>query len=822
MLSLCLAVTGLVIIDVYRQSLAEMIRQQGRKILTADMTLSARRQLTADELRIFRETLPPGTQFSEIFEMMGMVSSAKESRLAMLRFVDGAYPLVGDMQPSSMEESGHGSDLKKPDGYITWVAPDLLALMSVETGETLKIGQIDVQIADVMKKDSSQTLRFGGLAPRIYLAREALEASKLMQFGTTFTHTIMAAGPGLTPALKAKLEKQLTDPSVEVTLPRDLERGALRVLTRVLDYLGLIGLVTLSLGWIGVYYLGRRWLTLERPGAALLKCIGYSSRELMGLLMIKLAVILVTGVALGGVLSYAGAHAVFPLFKDSLPAEFELIWSWWNTVLLLIIGPLAGMLLLYAPMHACAYEKPLSLLNANPVRVQVSWKAIVALTSSVALLFVALTFMQARSWMVSGVFLGALISCTALICGAAFAALRLAGVMRTRTRGWRWHLVSAQWVGRPGTAILLVAVSALAGLLAQLVPHLESTIVGDIRPPDRTARPALFLFDVQDEQLNPLKEWLRENETEVSQASPFIRSRLLKVNNEDFERRQTGSWSTREEETEARFRNRGVNLSYRAELSPSEKILRGKTWDELGENDISIEKDYAERLGFKLGDKLLFDVQGVEIPATVASIRQIDWDSFEPNFFVQFKPGVLGDAPKTWIVTVKRNPKHTAPQLQRLITQKFPNVSSINVEEALDNVTSIVTKLSGGLKVASRLAMALGVFVFLMILLFQLLSSRQDWVQLRVQGLTPGEIWTLQLSIFGGLALFGTAMGTLLAAGANWGLARFAFETAARFDAVSMVLILMITWALAAVGLTWISLTQAGHISRNLRSMGVS
>ncbi|NJL24789.1 MAG: hypothetical protein HC902_06220 [Calothrix sp. SM1_5_4] len=160
-----------------------------------------------------------------------------------------------------------------------------------------------------------------------------------------------------TPDLKRRIESLYRDPAVQVTVPDDLEQGSLRVLSRLLDYLGLIGLVTLSMGWIGVYYLGRRWLTLEMPGAGLLKCLGLSSGELLRLLAAKAALVMVAGILLGGAISWAGARAVFPMFVDSLPPEFKLVWSWKSTALLLLIGPFSGLLLLFEPLRACATER---------------------------------------------------------------------------------------------------------------------------------------------------------------------------------------------------------------------------------------------------------------------------------------------------------------------------------------------------------------------------------------------------------------------------------------------------------------------------------
>src|SRR5262245_11865221 len=130
---------------------------------------------------------------------------------------------------------------------------------------------------------------------------------------------------------------------------------------------------------------------------------------------------------------------------------------------------------------------------------------------------------------------------------------------------------------------------------------------------------------------------MRKNNIEISEESPFIRARILKVNEQDFERSEVRAWSTREEEIDARLRNRGVNLTYRDKLGPAEKIIAGKSYDEMKAQpaEISVEEGYAQRVHLKIGDQVKFDVQGVEIPAQVVSLREVNWDSFQPNFFME-------------------------------------------------------------------------------------------------------------------------------------------------------------------------------------------
>ncbi len=444
-----------------------------------------------------------------------MITAQGESRLALVRFISDEYPLVGEL--TSQGKPVTGKDLS---GAVVMPAGDLFSLLGVKPGDKLKIGNAEFTLGEAFDKDSSQTFRFGNMAPRVYLHRKHLGASGLVQFGSTLSDT-MFAQTAETSGLKKKLEAKFKEPGLEITVPADLEQGSLRVLSRLLDFLGLTGLVTLSLGWIGVYYLGRRWLSLEARSSGVLKCLGVSSPELQSLLLTKLALILLSGVVLGGAVAWTAAHGLLPLVRDSLPADFELIWSWKNTLLLLIIGPMAGLLLLKQSISSLAFEKPLDLFQERVQSVKINPIGLITLLLSVAALFLILTFMQARSWRVTGTFIAALSASVIIIAGLGYAFLKL--VLRSRSQGWSWraHLFSAQWTRRMGTSLLLITVSALAGLLSQLLPHLEKTLVGELRQPQGVERPALFMVDIQDEQLEPVRKFLSDNKIEISKDAPL-------------------------------------------------------------------------------------------------------------------------------------------------------------------------------------------------------------------------------------------------------------------------------------------------------------
>jgi Predicted ABC-type transport system involved in lysophospholipase L1 biosynthesis, permease component len=108
-----------------------------------------------------------------------------------------------------------------------------------------------------------------------------------------------------------------------------------------------------------------------------------------------------------------------------------------------------------------------------------------------------------------------------------------------------------------------------------------------------------------------------------------------------------GNWAVRRE----------YRSTYRDTLVASERLVSGRWWTRgAGASEISIERDVASELGVGVGDEIVWDVQGVPLTTRIASVREVDWARFEPNFFVVFAPGALESAPQTALVMTRISP----------------------------------------------------------------------------------------------------------------------------------------------------------------------
>ena len=365
---------------------------------------------------------------------------------------------------------------------------------------------------------------------------------------------------------------------------------------------------------------------------------------------------------------------------------------------------------------------------------------------------------------------------------------------------------------RASTSLVFITMS-LSTLVLSLLPHIKSSILYEIRPEEQSQIPNLFLFDIQPDQVDKLQKISKDLTGKELVLSSLVRSRILKINDQNYERLvQDDSFQTREAEAEARFRNRGINLTYRDYIQPSEKITDGKfdsKFDNSFEKDsgklpgLSVEERFAERVGFKLNDIVTFDVQGLEIKAQVTSLRQVRWTSFQPNFFIIFPTGVLEEAPQIFLTSVSQITPDIAKKMQAAISQQLKNVSVINVTQAVQNSLKYIDQMSIGLQLMAWLAVSVGLFVFIILLNTQIKERLTEMNLMQILGCQLGQIRKalfLQFFILITLALlFGILFGLIASAL----VMQYIFDLTVVFDYRYMLFLILGLIPIATITIFW-------------------
>lgn len=771
-----LGLTGFVAIDTFKVGIQQAIKANAKEYLSADLTVSARRLLTESEVQAAKTELTRlgsgAIEESRMVEMFTMINTTVGSRLVQLKIVDDHYPFYGKLKLQKQGEVAYGRPKEINSSLKAWAYADLLTQLNLKLGDSIKLGNLEFALSDMIVDDSTQALRLASLAPKIYIGIQTLKDLGLVEMGSTLTETRLYKLPPFQDLgqMKKDLFAKFMDPAIQVQSPEEAQEESGRVMGYLNDYLGLVSLVGFFLAMIGSTYLYRSFLNSRVKSVAVMNALGLSFYRALGIYITQLLI----AALLSAIISVVFAVLLIPAIQNvvgSLTAiKVEAVFQPSSVALALAVSVL-GVIFSCLPYLVSINRIPTSQLLQESSRMVLplkSWDFIYF--TPLVFLFYFLSIFQSNSLKIGSMFFSGLFVSFIVVFGVIH--LFLAILRKLRLDKVSVSLKHALLLISRNTSQSLPVMMALAmaALLINLIPQLKAGLLSEFSLNKDVKLPGLFLFDIQDEQLKDLKELVSSFGVSFNHVSPLVRARILSVNGASFEKNilESATFKTREEEIEARFRNRGFNLSYREQLTTAEKIVEGKLytgkWDESQGQfpEISVEKRFADRLGFKMGDILKFDVQGSEIEGKITSLRAVKWNSFQPNFFVLFQPGVLDEAPKSWLASIPQTESKLKFSMQESISKKFFNISSVDIEKVTHRILEMINQMSWAIQFMSMISLVAGLFVIFSISSEQSQIRQWDLYLMRVLGAMPQSL--LKQSFFENLllGLLASSIGVIL------------------------------------------------------------
>ena len=525
-------------------------------------------------------------------------------------------------------------------------------------------------------------------------------------------------------------------------------------------FMGLAALLSVVLAGAAVALTTSSLLRREQTAVAVLKALGMSRRQVLldqgfSLLLTALFAAAVGG-AVGFVLQFGLAAWLGNVVGNELPAP---------DFLPALVGLLTAVVLLVGfalpPLLRLLDTSPMQILQGGVV-VSKPWLVLLCLVAAVF----GLLWLQAQDVALAAMLLLALAVGIGLFWAAAQGLLRLTRYLR-QGAGWAWLPA----LGHSHRATLLLVVFA-SGLFALL---LLTTVRTDLLNRWQAALPAdapdHFLINIQPQEVEPLQQFLQ---TQGVQASlyPMIRGRLVEINGKPIKVEDYANPQAR------RLLEREFNLSSFAAFPTSNVLLQGKWF--AGENaGLSIEQKIGEDLHFGLGDVLTFDVAGQRISQPVTSVREVKWDSMQPNFFVVAAPGSLMGLPQTFITSIHLGENKT---LVTQLVKQFPSVTAIDMGAIVVQVRALITQASLAVQGIFAFTLLAGVVVLIAALQSQKAERHREIAILKSLGagrsVLRQRIWG-EFLLIGGLA--GILAGLLAMAVGN-ALGYFLFDLPLGFN----------------------------------------
>ncbi len=692
------------------------------------------------------------------------------SKLVALKVVTPGYPLRGKLQIIEGPSPVHAAVGIPAPGQV-WVDAGLLESLGLAQGDVLHLGETRLQIAAVIAQEPDRGAGFMNFSPRVMLNQADLAATGLVQPASRLTYRMAVVGRGPQAEANVKTFAAWTRQQVDQGLLRGVQVETLesgrpemrQTLDRAGKFLNLVALLAALLCAVAVALAARTFAARHLDGCALLRVLGQSQRTLTisytfefvsaGLLASAL------GVVLGWLLHHVFVWVLAGLVDTALPPA-----SGYPVALGLGMGLTLLLAFGLPPVLQLAQVPPLRVIRRDVGGLRTAAASVMAL----GLLGFAVALLLASSDVQLGLItVGGFAAAALLFAGGGWLALWLIARLMPGEQAPPWlRLATRQVTARPVYALVQTSALSLGLLALVLLVLLRTDLISSWRQATPANAPDRFVINVQPEQAQPFQAALAQAGVQGYDWYPMIRGRLVAINGRAI------NPADYPQERAKRLVDREFNLSTSAQRPAHNPVVAGR-WQDNEAGAVSVEEGIATTLGLKLGDRLQFDVAGVQTESRITSLRKVDWGSMRANFFVMYPVASLPDVPLTYMAAFK-GPAQAG--FDNALVQQFPNITSVDMRATLQQVQTVIDQVIRAVEFLFAFTLAAG----LMVLMAAVTATRDDRTRefaiMRALGASSRLLTQVQRAELWGVGMLAGFMASSAAMGVGWAMAHFAFE----------------------------------------------
>lgn len=706
-LALIIAVTSSTAIALFSDRLQRTMTNQTAEFLAADLVIASPAPVPAEWLT---KAMQLNLTQARTAEFSSVLIEHDELLLAGVKAVSAAYPLRGFLKTTTTDYSTETITQNGPEKGTAWLEKRILSALKLKLGDTLTVGEKQLTISNIITYEPDKKGDFYSFSPRVMINEGDLEATGIVQPGSHVHYNFQFTGE--TKALtefKQWIKPQLNPSQRIMDIHEDRpELGS--ALDRAERYLGLSSTLVILISGVAIAMATRRYTERHFNATALLRCLGCKQNEILWLYSSQFIVLGVLASAIGCLLGWFAQEALFHLLRGLLPQHVAS-----PGLLAVFFGFIIGM----AVLLGFALPPLLRLKQVSPLRV----------------LRRELEPLPSSAWLIYGLSIGIIglliwkytddIKMTATILGVGLMTLLALGLLIYSLLNLTCKLLpSMSLIWRFGLQGLLrnsrVSVSQILAFSITLVAMVLSfTVRTDLidnwqkQLPDNA--PNHFALNIFPDQQAAFQQELQQQHIDGSRFYPVVKGRLVEINHTPVQ--QSVSKDTQGENAT----HRELSLTWTKDLPEENKIVAGNWWNNQQTGLVSVEQKLADSLKIKPGDLLTFTVGSQQINATVASIRELRWDTMKPNFYMIFSPGTLDAYPSTFITSFY------LPEIQKnvlnTLVKKYPGTTILEVDLILKQFKTILTQLTEAINYLLYFALMAG-FTVLFAAVYATLDNR--------------------------------------------------------------------------------------------------
>jgi putative ABC transport system permease protein len=693
-----LAVAALTAVGFLTDRIGKAVSRQANEVLAADLRLRSQERVPQEWTELARQY---NLQTAETMSFPSVVFAGDESSLATIKVVSDRYPLRGSVRITDTLFGEQRVADGVPKSGEVWADGALLARVGADVGDMLSVGELNLRVSAVLTYRPDQSIGFASLAPSLLINIDDIASAGLIGEGSRVAYALLVAGDEADVAdFNAAIKDKLPD-SVRVRSQEESSERAYNAADRAQRFLSLTAVISLLLSAVAVAMSARRFAHRRMDTVALMKSLGATQNFVISVALVQLILLGMLGIIAGSIVGFAAEEMLSRILLD-LMQQTDLPETGLRPV---ILASSSAMILLLG----FALPSLIQLRNTPPLRV-LRHDAMPPAPSRIFVAGLSLAAVAALLYRSVGdprmllIMIGGIIVIAGLLYLVGRGLVALIGRARSGVGvAWRYGLANVARRGRD-SAIQVVAFGLGITVLLLLTLVRTDLLEGWRQTLDDNA-PNHFLINIQPQETESVAKLFEANGVQRPAFMPLVRARMTTINDESVKDREypneDGKW----------LANREANLSWSAEMSSSNELIAGEWWpaDYAGTPLASIEEESAKNAGLGIGDRLQFFVAGREVEAEIASIRKVNWDSFQPNFFIVLSPGALDEMPTTYISSM-RIADEDLPVLIKLV-RAHPSISVIDLGAILEQVRGIIEKASLAVQAVFLFTLAAGVAV---------------------------------------------------------------------------------------------------------------
>lgn len=770
MASIILGIAAVVSIQLFSENLKDNIKNQSKALMGADFIIDSRKLPSKKVLAII-DSLNAGA--SEVnFVSMAAFPKSDGTKLVKVRAIEGNFPFYGTLDTEPVSAATQYQQL---GGAL--VDATLLLQFNLKPGDSIKLGKLTFPIIGALKSIPGSTAISTSVAPTVLIPFRFIDETELLQIGSRKEYQYFFVAPPEMDLelLDKKLDPILDDEDADIDTHTSTSARLGRRYDNVSRFLNLAAFIALLLGCVGIASSVHIYIKEKLKNVAVLKCLGATRKQTF---LIYLLQILGVGL-IGGILGSAigiGLQYAFPyLLQGFLPFDVQISITAQPLVMGITLGILMSVLFALLPLLGTWYVSPLEVLRGTDENLVKPRKARL-FTLAAILLFIFLFSFWLLKDAKNGLFftVGILVTFSIM---AGIASLFMKAIKKYFPSNWgftkRQSLLN---LFRPNnqTMVLILAIG-LGTFLISTLYFTKDILLSKTSIESNTKDANIILMDVQSNQKEAVVNTILPKDLEIIDNIPIVTMRMHRIKDKLVNDIRKDSTST----MNRWILNHEFRTTYRNALLDSEELLEGTWVKQIKQGDpilISIADNIARDAGLKIGDVVVFNIQGVLMETTVGSIRKVNWGNMQLNFSIVFPTDVLENAPQFNVLTTYVPNEASSADLQRDLVKKFPNITILDLRQIYTIVEDILDKISWIINFMTFFSILTGIIVLIGSVRNSKYQRIKESVLLRTLGAKSKQILQITALEYIYLGMLGSLVGILLSLVSSQLLATLLFK----------------------------------------------